>query len=401
MRNIDREEGGDSVRFPNGFLWGTSVAAYQVEGGNDAWSDWGDWKVRAGKACDFWNRYAEYLDLAKTLGTNSFRFSLEWARIEPQEGRWNEEALEHYRKMINACRSRGLEPFVTLWHFTLPKWIAAKGGWQNPCTVSYFLRFVRRAAVEFGDVVKYWIVINEPSVVLQDGYIRGVFPPGYRFAFRKYFAARSNLKSSLIHAAKILHEISPDSIVGSAFNIGVVEAARSWDPADRLVAWIARKLDDREFVASVAKSLDFIGLNYYMKLRLRAYLFPPSVAPYVPPDATVSDLGWEVYPEGLEEVLGDLWKRFHKPLIVTENGIADAADKIRPLFITKHIEALERAWASGVDVRGYFHWSLIDNFEWAHGFGPRFGLYSMDYEKMKPHQRESSRLYAELIKKYS
>lgn len=384
------------------FFWGTAVAAYQVEGGNDEWSDWGDWKPHAGTACDFWNRSAHYLDRAKALGTNAFRFSIEWARLEPREGEWDDNALDGYRRMIEAMRGRGQEPFVTLWHFTLPKWVAARGGWTNPRTVEWFGRYVRHVAAAFGGSVRWWLVINEPSTMLSQGYLMGSWPPGRRFSFRKYFAARANLVRAVRSSATILHEANPACAVGSAFNISVVEAARAWDPGDIAAAWLVRTFNDRGFLASVAESLDFIGLNYYQKLRLRARLVPfPTVTPFVPAGADVSDLGWEIHPEGLTAILRDLDTKFAKPVVVTENGIADATDSKRPEFIRRHLEALMAAKAAGADVRGYFHWSLFDNFEWAHGFGPRFGLYEMDYERMEALPRKSAAAYRELITKYS
>lgn len=402
----DIEKGGDAVTFPRGFFWGTAVSAYQVEGGIES-NDWAAAARRglvppARRACDFWNRYEHYLDLAKSLGTNAFRFSIEWARVEPHEGEWDDAALEHYRTMIEAMRARALEPFVTLWHFTLPQWVAERGGWANPRTVEWFGAYVRRAAESLKDSVRYWLIINEPSVVLSQGYLQGTFPPGKRFAFREYLSSRRNLTRAVIDAATVLHTINPACMVGSAFNIGVVEPARAWNPGDVVAARLLRRFDDREFIASVSDVLDFIGLNYYMKLRVCAYLLPrPTVRPYVPAGKPVSDLGWEIFPEGLTRVLHELRARFAKPIIVTENGIADAGDDLRPSFLRDHLRAVAMARAAGVDVRGYFHWSLMDNFEWAYGFGPRFGLYEMDYDLMEATERKSAAVYRALIRAHS
>lgn len=394
------------MKFSKRFYWGTATSAHQVEGGIEN-NDWAEFARKgrvpaAGRACDFWNRYEYYLDLAEGLGTNAFRFSIEWARVEPKEGEWSEEALAGYVRMADAMRARGLEPFVTLWHFTLPQWVADKGGWANPATIGMFLRFAQKVAAVLGERVRYWIVINEPSGVLAQGYLRGTFPPGHMWAFRKYLAARRNLKRAVAEAAGMLRAANPAWSIGSAFNLSVVEAARRWNPADQIAAWLSRRFSDFEFISSVHRALDFIGLNYYARLRLRAYLLPkPTVRPFVPPGIAMSDLGWEIYPEGLQIILSDLAKCFGKPIIVTENGIADAADELRAEYIRLHLEALADAKARGADVRGYFHWSLIDNFEWAYGFGPRFGLFAMDYASMKVTERKSAAAYRALIAYYS
>ncbi len=392
------KKGGEGME--RRFFWGTAVSAYQVEGGNDQWSDWGRWKVKAGRACDFWNRYEYYLDLAKKLGTNAFRFSIEWARVEPKEGRWNDDAFGHYQQMIKAMLDRGLEPFVTLWHFTLPQWIAEKGGWSNFETVEYFLRYIRKVAEYFYGSVHYWIVVNEPSVVFGSGYLNGKFPPGCFLCLGKYFAARRNLKQAVLKATDILHDINSEFIVGSAFALSILKPARLWNPIDWLVVRLVHRFSDFEFIAEVYPKLDFIGLNYYMRQSLGITLLP-RIKANLSLSSEVSDLGWEIFPEGLGIILEKLYKRFRKPLIVTENGIADSSDRLRPEFIKNHLAALKIAKARGVDVRGYFHWSLIDNFEWSHGFGPRFGLFEMDYSLFEAKERKSAAVYATLIKEHS
>jgi beta-glucosidase len=390
------------------FFWGTAISAYQVEGGiyNNDWAE-AAWKGKvppAGTACDFWNQYERYLDLAKDLGTNAFRFSIEWARVEPRKGVYDDVALARYSRMIDAMRQRGLEPFVTLWCFTLPQWVAHKGGWANTKTKSYFLRYVKRVAEALGRNVRFWVVVNEPSIVLGMGYLLGVWPPGYNSAIYRYFTSRNNLKKAVIEAYAILREVNPSALIGSAFNINVIEPARLWNPLDRLVARLKREFDDREFISSVKNSLDFIGLNYYMKFRIQARLFPyPRIETPALKGKPASDLGWEIFPEGLKIILLELSHRFGKPIIVTENGIADALDSRRPEFIRTHIEAMLAAKRLGADVRGYLHWSLMDNFEWAHGYGPRFGIYEIhrSFGLIKPVARKSAAVYTELIAEYS
>jgi beta-glucosidase len=388
------------------FYWGTAVSSYQVEGEieNNDWAEAGrKGKVPlAGRACDFWNRYELYLDYAKSLGTNAFRFSIEWARVEPQEGKWDREAIGHYLEMIKAMRDRNLEPFVTLWHFTLPSWVAAKGGWVNRRTVEFFKRYVQRMVKEIGENVRYWIIINEPSIALAHGYLQGTWPPHLKFALLKYSKARSNLKRAVLETAEFLHGENPNYNVGSAFNLSFVEAARPRNPGDMLAVLFIQRFDDSGFMAEVANALDFIGLNYYMRLRLRFQLLPfPKIKSWVPADKVTSDLGWEVFPEGLKIILMQLSSQFDKPIIVTENGIADSSDKLRPEFIKEHIEALMSAKHRGADIRGYFYWSLLDNFEWAYGFAPRFGLYALDPETLELEERKSAAVYRALISAYS
>lgn len=384
------------------FFWGTAISSYQTEGGNDDWSDWGKWNPRAGKACDFWNNYEKYLDLAKEIGTNSIRFSLEWGRIEPSQGEWNENALKHYRQMIAGMRKRGLEPFITLTHFTLPQWVAEQGGWSNPSINERFLKYAERVANALGEQVNYWVITNEPATLITQGYITGVWPPGYHLKIHKHFVACANLKQAIKSTAKLLRKISPHALVGSVFAFGDAKPARTWNLADRFAAWLMRRFDDREFIAQVHESLDFIGYNYYTRYHLKAELFPNfKIKDQAPVGARTSNLGWEIFPSGFKSILLSLHKKFGKPIIVTENGIADANDSLRPEFIQSHIASMLDAKAEGVDVRGYFHWSLMDNFEWAHGFESKFGLYKMDYESMRAIKRNSAAVYAELIQKHS
>lgn len=397
-----RNEKGETAQK---FFWGTAVAAYQVEG-NIENNDWAEASRQgkaplAGKACDFWNRYETYLDLTKELGTNAFRFSIEWARIQPRKDEWDDTAIAHYCRMINAMIERGLEPFVTLWHFTLPQWVADNGGWANPQTIEFFSRYTERMAKALDKRVDYWLIINEPAIALSKGYLGGDWPPGYRLTFSRYFAARANLKQAIIKAAMILRKINSSAIIGSAFNIGVMEPAMIWNPLDHIATWAVRKFDDRELIAATHQSLDFIGLNYYMKFRTRTQLFPyPDVRAWVPAGKPISDLGWEIFPEGLQTILLKITDCFGKPIIVTENGIADANDSRRPEFIRSHVAALFDAKKLGANIHGYFHWSLIDNFEWMHGFAPRFGLYEMDYASLSFRKRKSATVYAAVIKEY-
>ena len=389
------------VGFPPSFLWGVAVASYQVEGGN-LWSDWWEWERTPGHikdasrntiGCDFWNRYPYYLDLAKKIGLNAFRLSIEWGRVNPEKDRWSDEALTRYREIILACRERGMEPMVTLWHFTLPQWVSREGGWTNPETVDWFLAYVDKTVEALGDNVRFWITLNEPTIVLSSGYKTGVWPPGRKKDIVGFRQARKNLILCHRETFSRIKKKTPETQVGIAVNITYNEPYRPWLPPDRVLVFLANIQGDYAFLKRMQSHLDFIGLNYYFHSRL-AFAFQPdtSFSAVKNENKIVSDFGWEVYPAGIAKVSWDLWRRFRKPIYITENGVADANmnDKLRSDFIRQHLLYLSRSIAQGVDVRGYFYWSLMDNFEWAEGFPYRSGLYAMDYEKQIAVPRQSS-----------
>jgi beta-glucosidase len=381
--------------FPEGFLWGTATSAHQVEGGNvhNDWSSFG--RTRAGAACDFENRFEEDLDRARALGTNAFRLSLEWSRIEPRPGEIRDEALAYYERLLGACRERGLEPVVTLVQFTLPRWCAERGGWLAPATVDAFERHVRRVAERLGGLAGTFVTVNEPNVLAGAGYVSGVFPPGRRFRPDLAEDCEAALAEAHRRAYRVLHELLGDVEVGAS---------------PHLIAWRRTLLDPlglvrREgeafnwrFLDAVEEELDFVGVNYFMGLRadpLSALGFAGLVRRPVH-DGT-SDMGWPIDASGFEEVLALAHARYGKRILVTENGIADATDAKRPAYLAEHVAALERALGAGARVRGYFHWSLVDNFEWHEGFAPRFGLYAVDYATQERTLRPSGELYRRLI----
>jgi len=364
------------LKFPKNFYWGTATSAYQVEGGirND-WSEAGG-KFDAGIACDHYNRYEEDFDLAEQMNNNAHRFSIEWARIEPEEGRFNLKEIEHYRKVIKALRIRAMEPFITLYHWTTPIWFAKKGGWLNKKAIDYFTRYVKFVVENLPDV-KFWIVLNEPMVYISHSFIKGEWP-----LFKKnWFKAQKVLKQLVkVHkkAYKIIHEISPDSQVGIAkMNIyfqGILKPIGEY-------SW------NKKFLKAIKNYQDFVGLNYYFS---RAWF-----GGFLGEQKT--DLGWGIYPKGIYYVLKDL-KKYNKSIYITENGLADANDSRREDFIIQHLKWVHRAIKEEIDVRGYFHWSLIDNFEWDSRFEPRFGLIEIDYKTLKRIPRPSSKVYAEICK---
>lgn len=405
---------------PPGFLLGTATAAHQIEGGLD--NDWTDWergfhadgsphikdRTVSGTACDSWNRFGEDVGLMRHLGANAYRFSVEWSRLEPAEGQWNDEAAERYLSWARTLREAGIEPMVTLNHFTLPRWVATQGGWMSDRTIDLLAAFTERVTKKLGNAVDSWCTINEPNVLMTLSYLKGVFPPGLKDQ-RLCAQGLARLLRAHGRMADIIREYDTVDADGDGFasRIGLAHHVRIFQPAsrsplDRVVAGlmdgffnqaildatihgridlsIPGAVEIHEEVPNLKGSLDWLGINYYGRDHVRADFSDPSMSEqFVPADRPVSDLGWDIWPEGMYQVL----KRYSAlglPIYVTENGIADHRGTKRPDFLRSHFEALVRAARDGVDVRGYFHWSLLDNFEWAEGHEPRFGLYHVDYD---------------------
>ncbi|HUT96436.1 MAG TPA: glycoside hydrolase family 1 protein [Candidatus Paceibacterota bacterium] len=367
------------LKFPENFYWGTATSAYQVEGGikND-WSMIGK-KFDAGIACDHYHKFEEDFDLAKSLNNNAHRFSIEWARIEPEEGKFDQKEIEHYRKVILALKERGLEPFMTLYHWTLPIWFVEKGGWLNEDAPKDFGRFVGKIVSEYKDLVKFWITLNEPdNVYAVLSFLIGKWPP----FIKNWFKFRRVCKQLIITHKEIyelIHKISPDAFVGIAQNYTHFKGFLK----------ILNTFWNQKFLNKIENHHDFIGLNYYFHHSLSEILKLSH--------RKRTDIGWEIYPEGIYHVLKD-FKKYNKPIYITENGLADAKDEKRTKFIIEHLKWVYKAIEEGVDVRGYFHWSLLDNFEWDKGFEPRFGLIEIDYKTFQRIPRPSSRVYAEICK---
>ena len=361
------------MKFPNNFLWGAATSAHQVEGGNV--NDWSEWKKGdAGRTCDHYHRFEQDFDLAKSLGHNAHHFSIEWSRIEPKEGKINQNEIEHYRQVLTALGQRGLEPMVTLWHFTLPTWLAKKGGWLNPKAPYYFDRYVKIIAENLFNEVKFWITINEPDVYASRCFLAGVWPPQKRSVF-KYFKVLKNLARAHQLAYQSLHLIDLDCQVGISKNNIYFENIP-----------LADYLWNKYFLNRIKREQDFIGLNYYF----HCHLFGNE-------NRAVSDLGREIYPEGIYHVLKGL-KKYNQPIYITENGLADKDDAKREKFIKEHLAWVLRAIQEKIDVRGYFHWSLLDNFEWDKGFWPRFGLIEVDYQTMARKIRPSAFEYEKICR---
>ncbi len=400
------------------FFWGASTSAHQVEGNNH--NDWSEWEAanaerlakeasrqeawlhiwpevedqatnpdnyRSGQAADHYNQYPKDLELAAGLGLNAYRFSVEWSRIEPQPGIFDEAAIEHYRQMVREARKQGMEPFVTMWHFTLPLWLRDQGGWHGRHAAEYFERYARKLAESLPEV-KYWIILNEPTIYVGLGYLRGDWPPEHKNAFLAYRALRQ-LASAHRRAYRAIKTVNHDAQAGSAHQ-QVYFDPRPADFINHLSVSLHDYLFNRWFINRIRKEQDFIGVNYYLHEFVNLIVSGNTAGPQ-------SDLNWQLYPVGLEYCLAGL-KRYNKPLIVTESGLADKNDTHRSWYITESLAAIERAQTGGADVRGYFYWSLIDNFEWDKGFWPRFGLIEVDYRTQKRRLRPSAKVYSSLIK---
>ncbi|MFZ2188933.1 MAG: glycoside hydrolase family 1 protein [Candidatus Moraniibacteriota bacterium] len=407
------------LKFPENFLWGAATAAHQVEGGtNNDWTEWeknnaerlakeasGKWQAWqqekfpemfdpknyiSGRACDHYNRFEEDFDLAKSLGHNAHRFSIEWSRIEPEEGKFDEREIEHYRHVLQALRARGMDPFVTLWHWTEPVWFGEMGGWTNKKSVEYFARFAEKMVGEYKDLAKFWVVVNEPNVNMGFGYYRGTQPPGKK-GLVNFLRGFFNLLSAFKKAALVIKKVDPKA------EIGVANSITHYDvkifPGLYSMTVFVVEFFSKYFLRRAIPYCTFIGCNYYSR-----YVVSTRKKDIVPEDR--NDLGWEIYPKGIYHVLKSL-KKYNLPVYITENGLADADDTRRAKFIIDHLKFVHQAISEGVDVRGYLHWSLLDNFEFpdVRGFWPRFGLIEIDYKtlerKIRPSALEYSRICQE------
>ncbi len=383
-----------TLKFPKNFLWGSAVSSYQVEGGIDN-SDWSA-EFPAGKACGYYEQYEKYFDLAKELNQNVHRLSLEWSRIQPSEDKFDRDAIEHYRKILKALKARNIRSVVTIWHWTLPIWLSQMGGWQNQKTADYFEQYAKFVAEELDDLVDLWVTINEPSVYITLAYIIGIFPPHKKNEIMAMVVFR-NLINGHKKAYLAIHDNNRNSKVGIAENCAYVDAYDKNSILDRVGARIWRYLRVHLFYYLIRKHQDYVGVNYYFHDRIR---FTPLGFPFLKrgnENKDVTDVGWEIFPEGIYHVLADL-KKYGLPIYVTENGLADAKDIKREKFIVDHLTWVNKAMREGSDVRGYMHWSLIDNFEWTFALKPRFGLAEMDYRTLTPKIRPSELRYAKICK---
>ena len=379
---------------PKGFLWGTATAAHQVEGGNVN-NDWWAWEhdpaspcvEPSGDACDHYHLYERDLDLLAELGFGGYRFSLEWSRIEPEEGEFSRAELEHYRRMLQACRVRGLVPAVTFHHFTTPRWAAAAGGWSDARTVDRFGRFCERAAAHLGDLIGVACTINEPNIVARMGYDSGVFPPGRRdpAAYRR---ANENFVAAHRRAVEVIKAGPGKAPVGITLAMSDYQAEGGGEATrDELRG---RRED---LFLEAARGDDFVGVQTYSRTRVG-----PGGDLGPEPGVETTLMGYEFWPEALEATIRRATAVSGAPVLVTENGIAAADDTRRIEYVTRALAGLGGCLADGLDVRGYFYWSALDNFEWAYGYRPRFGLVAVDRTTQSREPKPSARWLGDIAR---
>lgn len=414
-----------TFHFPRGFLWGTATAAHQVEGNNtnNQWWQWeqeGHTNGSSAVACDWWGgRWREDFDRAAETGQNAHRLSVEWSRVQPTPDEWDATALERYRSMLRGLRERGLTVMVTLHHFTDPLWLTERGGWENPEAPALFEKFVRKMVDALKEYCNLWCTINEPNVYALSGYVNGTFPPGVKDTRRAMQVMTSMLRA---HAAAYLaiHELQPEARVGYALHYRPMVPRNSWSPLDRLLRNLRYEGVNMAFPSALSTGVmrsplgnasvpeargkqDFFGLNYYsvdsvtFNLAKRAELFTDTG---YPAGADMSDTNFIAsIPQGIFDSIKWAVRAWpNLPILITENGIEDLNDRIRPRYLATHIHQIWRAVNFNWPVKGYFHWSLVDNFEWERGWTQRFGLWSLDVETQKRIKRPSADLYAAICK---
>ena len=412
---------------PKSFLLGSATASLQIEGGdrNNNWFRWCEQKrIKDGSHCvsadDHWNRVDEDIALMKKLNHQVYRLGIEWSRIEPAKGEFDKAAVNHYRDEITKLKAAGIEPLVTLHHFSNPLWMEDAEAWTNPESIDLFVRYARFVVENLGDLVSKWVTINEPNVYLAFGYVFGLWPPGEN-SILKYFKGAKHMAKAHIAAYRLIHEIRK-SMNKTDTQVGVAYHIRLYDPKKNtgLTRWVARNVENlfqdifinamttgkftfpigHGYPMGKAVVADFFGINYYTRDMISFAWNPGMLFAKldVKEDSERNDLNWEIYPEGLTRVLKKYHERFHLPILITENGTCDAKDAFRTKYIYTHLKAVKDALDAGVDVREYYHWSTMDNFEWVEGESAKFGLIEVDYSNQKRTIRRSGEFYGEALK---
>ncbi len=413
-----------TYHFPRGFLWGTATAAHQVEGNNtnNQWWKWeqeGHTNGKSGLACDWWGgRWREDFDRAAEGGQNAHRLSVEWSRIQPAPDRWDEDALDRYRMMLRGLKERGLTPMVTLHHFSDPLWLYEKCAWEIEESVLWFEKYVRKTVEALKDYCSLWCTINEPNIYALSGYVTGDFPACNK-GLPNAIKVMANMLRGHAAAYRAIHALQPEARVGYAWHYRP-QVARSWSPLDHWVRKIRYDAINMAFPSGISTGVmkiptakinipeargtqDYFGLNYYsvdtvwFNLRKKNELFTDSG---YPADADMSPTHFIAnIPSGLFDSLQWVVNTYPDlPILITENGVEDAGDQMRPRYIAQHIHQMWRAVNFNWPIKGYFHWSLVDNFEWERGWTQRFGLWALDVETQKRTKRPSADLYAEICK---
>jgi len=414
------------LKFPKDFMWGTSTSSHQVEGHNML-NDWWEWEQKgkvlnrqiSGDACNHYYLYKKDFEMMKKMHHNTHRLSIEWSRIEPKQGEFNKEELKHYRRVVQELVNQGIRPMITLHHFTLPHWFAKQGGFLHPDARNIFNRYVRRVVEEIGDLVEYWVTINEPFVYADQGYLEGIWPPGEKSLFKLLKVVRVLFYIHL-DTYKVIKEIYNKNHWGTSM-VGFVNHMIWFDESvkhtwlDKLLMNAYRYVFNKSYyrafysgrlpiilgydkVPEAKTSLDFIGINYYFRCICKFSIFKGFRISHDDPGRERSLSNWEVYPEGLYNMCKLLGRKLKKPIIITENGISTLDDNQRISYIIRHLEAIHRAMSDGVDIRGYLYWSFMDNFEWAEGYTQPFGLVNINYRTFERIPKSSAQVFAEICK---
>ncbi|MEI8051360.1 MAG: family 1 glycosylhydrolase [Actinomycetes bacterium] len=378
------------LEFPEGFLWGTATAAHQIEGGNVN-SDWWEFEHApntvvaepSGDACDSWNRWSEDLDLVESMGLNAYRFSLEWARIEPEDGEFSMVALDHYKAICADARDRGILPVATFHHFTLPRWVAARGGFEGSDTAARFAEYVGRAANHLGDEIGMACTINEPNIVSMMGYVLGVFPPGVSLDFDRQKVVNDNFVTAHREAVSALRAAPGSYPIGLTLSMAEMVAHEGGEASrDEF-----REIMEDHFLRATEGD-DFIGVQCYSRFH-----FGPNGFQAPEAGARMTPMGYEFWPDCVGATVRRAAEMTGLPVVVTENGISAADDAERIEYVTAALQSLHKAMADGIDVRGYVLWSLLDNFEWAFGYAQQFGLVEVDRSTFKRTPKPSASFY--------
>jgi len=414
-----------TYHFPKGFLWGTATASHQVEGNNTnnnwyAWEEAGQTAHKSGLAADWWGgRWREDFDRAVETGQNAHRFSVEWSRIQPTPDTWDEDALEKYRAMLRGLKERNITALVTLHHFTDPLWITEKGGWENDEIILLFEKYVRKVIDALKEYANLWVTINEPNVYALSGYVLGVFPPGKK-DLKLSMRIMANMIRTHAVAYRAIHELQPEARVGYSLNYTPMVPKVKWSPLDRLMRNIRYQGANMAFPSAISTGVmkspignqsipeakdtqDYFGLNYYTTWTVSFDITKPAelfTNNSFPKDADLSDTKYLAnIPEGIFQSIKWVERTYpNLPIIITENGVEDSDDHLRPRYLAQHLHQVWRAVNFNWQVKGYFHWSLVDNFEWERGWTQRFGLWGLDLDTQKRIRRPSVDLYAEICK---
>jgi beta-glucosidase len=382
--------------FPPEFEWGSATAAHQIEGGN--WNnDWWQWEHTpgsgvaepSGDACDSWNRWADDVALARELGLTSYRFSIEWSRVEPEPGEWSTAAVDHYLALGHALLAAGIDPVVTFHHFTSPRWFATRGGWLADDAPAVFAQFCARAARELQPILRRACTINEPNIVAVMGHLLGMFPPG-RTDLGEFNRASEVFCRAHRVAVDAIRTAAPGVPVGLTLSMTDHQAV---DGGEAMLQQTQHMMEDVFLDATDGD--DFLGVQCYSRMRVGP------AGPVGPEEGSiVLPLGYEYWPEALAATIRRAWAYTggRVPILVTENGIGTDDDDLRVRYVETALAGVLDCLAEGIDVRGYTYWSLLDNFEWAFGYVPRFGLAAVDRTTFVRTPKPSARRYADIIR---